>query len=259
MSARKERSRQMMEIHGYGSQIAQGVFKIRSQTDPDKHYKVKRDGDKLVCSCPDHFKRMADCKHIHTALDMIKKKKKKKKRCYANEPVHVIERAKIPVCKFCDSGRIVKAGLKKNKNGTMQMFKCQDCQKRFTMNYGFEKKQFSDRTITQALWMYFQRMIVRDIADNFEMMGLGVSFKTTYNWVDKYSKMASQYINKIVPRVGNWFRADEVWVKIAGKQCYLFASMDDNTMYWLASDLADNKFHHNADSLVVVTKNMANL
>ena len=57
-----------------------------------------------------------------------------------------------------------------------------------------------------------------------------------------------------IPRVGNWFRADEVWVKIAGHQCYLFASMDDDTRYWLASDLADNKFQHNADSLLSMTK-----
>ena len=64
----------MMATPRYGSQIAQGVFKIRSQTDPEEYYEVKQDGDKLVCSCPDHFKRMADCKHIHMALEMIKKK-----------------------------------------------------------------------------------------------------------------------------------------------------------------------------------------
>ena len=49
MSARKDRSRQMMGTSGFGSQVAQGVFKIRSQTDPEKHYEVKQDGDKLVC------------------------------------------------------------------------------------------------------------------------------------------------------------------------------------------------------------------
>ena len=30
--------------------------------------------------------------------------------------------------------------------------------------------------------------------------------------------------------------------------------MDDDTWYWLASDLADNKFQHNADSLLAMTK-----
>jgi len=35
----------------------------------------------------------------------------------------------------------------------------------------------------------------------------------------------------IVPRVGGWFRADEMWIKIGGRQCYLFASMDDDTRW----------------------------
>ena len=252
MSARKERSRQMMEVPGYGSQIAQGVFKIRSQTDPSKHYEVKQDGDKLVCSCPDHFKRNADCKHIHTALEMIKKK-----RCYANEPVRILERSKLQICKFCDSGNIKKWGTRKNKKGVSQLFKCMDCSKRFTTNFGFEKRQFDEATITGAMQMYFTGMSVRDIADHYEMLGVDVSFKTIYNWVSDYSRMTTRYINGIVPRVGNWFRADEVWVKIAGKRCYLFASMDDDTRYWLASDIADNKFHHNADSLVAMTKKQA--
>ena len=94
-----------METPGYGSQTAQGTFRIRSQTDPEKHYEVKETGNGLTCSCPDHESRNADCKHIHTALEMIKQKKR-----YANEPVKILERSKIPVCKHCDSGNIRKWG-----------------------------------------------------------------------------------------------------------------------------------------------------
>ena len=54
---------------------------------------------------------------------------------------------------------------------------------------------------------------------------------TVYRRIDKYSKMTAQYLNGIAPRAGNWFRADEIWVKIAEKQGYLFASMDDDTRY----------------------------
>lgn len=75
-----------------------------------------------------------------------------------------------------------------------------------------------------------------------------------YNWVADYSKLGSKYLNEIVPRTGNWIRADEVWIKVAGEQKYLFASMDDDTRYWLASDMADTKFQHNADNLLELTK-----
>ena len=102
--------------------------------------------------------------------------------------------------------------------------------------------------------MYYSGMSVRDISNHYEMMGTEVSFKTIYNWVDKYSKMTSTYLNGIIPRVGDWFRADEVWIKVAGEQKYLFASMDDDTRYWLASDIAETKFQHNADTLLELTK-----
>ena len=49
----------------------------------------------------------------------------------------------------------------------------------------------------------------------------------------------------------------EQWLEMSRiEQCknYLFASMDDDTRYWLANDIADNKFHHNADSLLQLAK-----
>ncbi len=168
-----------------------------------------------------------------------------------------MERAKLKKCKFCDSGNIIKKGFKKNKSGKLQKFKCNDCKRGFTTNFGFEKKQFDESIITQTMQIYYSKMSVRRIADHFEMIGIDVSYKTIYNWISQYSKMTSKYLDGIVPRVGDWFRADEVWVKINGDQCYLFASMDDDTRYWLASDLADNKFQHNADNLLKMTKEQA--
>ena len=252
MNPRTQRAKQMIELPNSASQIDHGKFEVRSQTDPTKSYLVSVTGNGLVCTCKDHTTRKADCKHIKIILQKIKNK-----RCYSNQSFRIMERSNLKLCKFCDSGRIVKAGLKKNKNCTMQRFKCQDCKKRFTVNFEYEKKQSNENTITGALQMYYSGMSVRKIADHYEMLGVDVSFKTIYNWVTAYSQMTSTYLNGIVPRVGNWFRADEVWVKMNGEQCYLFASMDDDTRYWLASDVADNKFHHNTDNLLEMTKRQA--
>ena len=114
--------------------------------------------------------------------------------------------------------------------------------------------RYDDVIITRALQMYYSKMSVRRIADCLEQEDIDVSYRGVYGWVEKYSKMTSKYLNGIVPRVGNWFRADEVWVKINGEQNYLFASMDDDTRYWLASDIAETKFQHNADNLLRMTK-----
>ncbi len=195
--------------------------------------------------------RGADCKHIKVILELVRK------NAFGHEGFRIMERSRLNLCKFCDSGNVVRKGLKKNKSSTMQMFKCKDCKKRFTANFGFENRRFDESTITGALQMYYTGMSVRDISNHYEMLGISVSHKTVYNWVKDYSRMTLTYLNGIVPRVGSWFRADEVWIKISRKQCYLFASMDGDTRYWLASDLADNMFQHNADSLLQLTKSQA--
>ena len=116
--------------------------------------------------------------------------------------------------------------------------------------------RYDSRTITQAIQMYYQGMSVRDIECNFEMMGIDVDHSSIYDWVCKYSTMVGKYLNEIVPRTNErtMVRADEVWIKVNGEQKYLFASMDDDTRYWLSSDMAETKFQHNADKLLELTK-----
>jgi transposase-like protein len=249
MNPRTQRAKQMMETGSNVSQFASDKFTVRSQTNPEKSYTITKTDNGLVCECPDHQTRNADCKHIKIVLEVIMKNK-----CYQDNTFRIMERAKLQLCKFCDSGRITKKGMRKTKDGNTQIFKCLDCNKRFSTNFGFEKMRHDESTITGALQMYYSGMSTRDISNHYEMMGIQVSDVAVYKWICKYSTMASNYLNEIVPRVGNWVRADEVWVKVAGEQKYLFASMDDDTRYWLASDLADTKFQHNADKLLELTK-----
>ena len=62
-----------------------------------------------------------------------------------------MEQTKCQVCKYCDSGNIIKKGTRQNKNSNRQIFKCNDCLKKFTANFGFEKRQFSEETITGGI------------------------------------------------------------------------------------------------------------
>ena len=111
-----------------------------------------------------------------------------------------MERAKLRLCKFCDSGNVIKKGSRKNRHGNIPKFKCKDCQREFITNFGFEKMRHDSRTITQALQMYYQGMSVRDIETNLKMVGIDMDHSSVYDWVAKYSGMASNYLNEIVPR-----------------------------------------------------------
>lgn len=251
MNTRKQRAQSMMESTGYATQINHDTFKVRSQTNPNNFYIISKTENGLTCQCKDHLCRKADCKHIKIILEIIKKNK-----CYRNNTFRIMERSKLKLCKYCDSGKIIKKGTRKNKNCNAQIFKCLDCKKRFTANFGFEKTRFDVNTITGALQMFYSGMSTRDISNHYDMMGIEVSDVAVYKWICKYSTMVSKYLNEIVPRTSDrlMVRADEVWIKVNGKQNYLFASMDDESRYWLASDMAETKFQHNADTLLKLTK-----
>lgn len=251
MNARKQRANTMMETKGHCSQIDSDNFEVRSQTNPDNFYIVSKTENGLKCQCKDHTCRKADCKHIKIVLEIIKNN-----QCHRNNTFRIMERSKLSLCKFCDSGKIIKKGFKKNMSGKLQIFKCNDCKRKFTTNFGFEKKQNEDSTITGSLEMYFSGMSVRDISRQHRRMGIKISHMTIYRWVAQYSKLGSEYVDKIVPRIGDWIRADEAFIRVSGKMNYLFSTMDDETRFWLIGEMADTKFQHQADKLLVSTVNM---
>ena len=117
MNQRKQKAKQMMEKPNFASQIDHGKFEVRSQTNPEKYYLVSTTGNGLVCECKDHTTRKADCKHIKIILEKIKKKS-----CHSNQPFRIMERSKLKLCKYCDSGRLIKRGVRKNKNGNIQRY-----------------------------------------------------------------------------------------------------------------------------------------
>ena len=252
MNKRKQQATQILDTPNTIAQVDVDKFKVKSMSVPDKYYVVSRTGTGLVCECPDHQYHKSDCKHIKSILTIIKQN-----RGYTNNEFKIMERAKLQLCKFCDSGNITKKGTRKNKSGSVQIYKCLECQKRFTVNFGFEKTRVAESTITGAMQMYFSGMSVRDIANHYEMMGIKINASSVYRWIAKYSKMVEKYLKEIIPRTVDrtWVRADEVWLKVAGDKKYLFASIDDQTRYFLAYDMADTKFQHNTDRLLELTKN----
>ena len=92
-----------------------------------------------------------------------------------------MERAKLNLCKYCSSGNIKKDSFCTNKRGKLQSFKCLECERKFTSNFGFEKICVAPSTIISAMWIYFTGMLVCDTANHYEMMGIKISHMTVYN------------------------------------------------------------------------------
>ena len=235
MNPRTQRASQMMEQPDCAVQFSPEKFSVRSQSIPQIHYIVSKTDNELVCDCPDHIKRKSDCKHIKIILELIRKNQ-------ANtQEFRMMDRSSLVLCKFCDSGRLKKDGIRKNRKGDVQQYKCLDCKKRFVLNLGFEKMRYDSVLITRALQMYFSGMSVRDIADCFEQEEIDVSYQTIYNWVEKYSKMVADYVKGIVPRVSETWRTDEIFMKIKDNMKLQYSMLDHKTRYMITQYVADTK------------------
>ena len=66
-----------------------------------------------------------------------------------------------------------------------------------------------------------------------------------------------KYVEKIQPKVSGTWRADEMYIKFRGNIKYMFALMDDQTRYWIAQEVADTKFSHDARQLLRSAKETA--
>jgi len=83
-----------------------------------------------------------------------------------------------------------------------------------------------------------------------------VSHVAVGKWIKKYVRLMQNYVEKIVPKVGDTWRADEIYMKIKGDQKYLFAMMDDETRFLIAQEVAETKEKHDARLLFFRAKRL---
>ena len=160
-------------------------------------------------------------------------------------------------CIFCNSKSIKKKGIRKNKTHSIQKYQCRQCNRYFSINLGFEKMHASPQVITSAMQLYFTGESLRGVQKFLRLQGVNMSHVLIYNWVKKYAQLMDDYLKTITPQVGEKWHADEVWLKVKGDRKYLFAMMDNETRFWIAQEVADSKFKHDARSLLKIGKGVA--
>ncbi len=227
------KGQQIAEREGEVSRIDENAYKVHSQT-TDVWYSVIRSGTVWFCACPDFNYRDIKCKHIFAVELSVALRSR-------IEQSRVIEPLDIQSCLYCYSRNIVRRGILHNKNGDIQRFGCKDCGKRFVRNLGFEHLKASPQTVTGALQLYFSGESLRNTTKFLKLQGVKVSHQTIHNWITKYVGLMEKYLDQITPNLGDTWRADELYLKVKGDMKYLFAMMDNDTRFWIAQQVSDNK------------------
>jgi len=210
-------------------------------------YLVSKVEDDWVCECPDHKFRGLKCKHIWAVEFSLKLREEVEKDT-------VVEQIAIAECVCCRSQKLKKNGVRHNRSGSIQRFYCHSCGKTFSINIGFERMKHNPQAITTAMQLYFSGESLRNTQKSLRLLGVEVSHQTVYNWIDKYVTLMEKYIDKLRPKVSDIWRADELWVKVKGDMKYVFAIMDDETRFWIAQEVAESKYKHDARKLFQMAK-----
>jgi len=245
---RQERGLQIAQMGNQIRRMNGQTYYVRSQSG-NGGYRVSETTDGWTCECPDHKFRGIKCKHIISIEISLSLRAEVAVRRI--EPID-----NLTECIFCGSSNIVKDGVRKNKSGTIQKFYGRDCGHYFTFNIGFERMKHSPQAITSAMQLYFSGESLRNTMKSLRLLGVEVSYKTIHNWINKYVKLMKTYVESFMPNVSDTWRADELYVKIKGDMKYLFALMDDETRFWIAQEVAESKYKHDARSLFQLGKKL---
>ena len=246
VDAREQRGITIAHLSGQVKSVEDSFYLVKSQSGNGK-YEVSLTEHGWSCTCPDHEFRGVKCKHIW-AVEISSKIKEQVKSGI------VIEEVAVSTCIFCHSGDVKKFGVRRNKSGGIQRFLCRTCGKTFSVNIGFERMRHSPQAITSAMQLYFSGESLRKTAESLKLIGTTVSYKTIENWITKYVTLMRIYVEKIIPNVGDTWRADELYVKVKGDMKYLFALMDDETRFLIAQEVAESKYRHDARRLFEMGK-----
>ncbi|MYH04469.1 MAG: DDE-type integrase/transposase/recombinase [Cenarchaeum sp. SB0669_bin_11] len=234
ISTRQQRGQLIANMKNQIYRIDDTHYKVNSQSN-NKQYDIISTEYGWTCSCPDHKYRHVCCKHIH-AVEISKRMRD------AVQKTVIIPQIDLGSCKFCSSENIVKNGTKQlKKGGSVQLYKCKDCGKKFRHNLGFERKQATPEQITMAVDLVFSGLSTRKTAFALKGMNIKVTHQTVLNWTTEYSRLMDKFMDKIQPQVGEQWRTDELYLKIKGNRKYLFAMLDSETRFWIAKMIATHK------------------
>lgn len=100
----------------------------------------------------------------------------------------------------------------------------------------FKRHRYPKTIILQAVYFKLRfTLSYRDVEELLEIRGVKVDHSTIQRWVFKFSTFVESNMNKRKNVVGNSWRMDETYIKVGGKDRYLYRAVDQqgNTVDFL--------------------------
>jgi len=93
----------------------------------------------------------------------------------------------------------------------------------------YKRHRFPSEIISYAVWLYYRfNLSHRDIEDLLAQRGITVSYESIRLWCNKFGPKYASRLKRKHRGYGDTFFIDEVFVKIGGKQHYLWRAVDQD-------------------------------
>ena len=93
----------------------------------------------------------------------------------------------------------------------------------------YKRHRFPPDVISYAVWLYYRfNLSHRDIEDLLAERGITVSYESIRLWCIKFGSLYARRLKRKHQGYGDTFFIDEVFVKINGKQHYLWRAVDQD-------------------------------
>jgi putative transposase len=91
----------------------------------------------------------------------------------------------------------------------------------------YRRHRFAAPIIQHAIWLYLRfTLSYRDVEDLLAERGLDLSYETVRRWVLKFGPVLARRLRQGRPRPSDRWHLDEMVVRIAGRQMYLWRAVD---------------------------------
>ena len=95
------------------------------------------------------------------------------------------------------------------------------------VHLSYRRHRFPPPIIQHAIWLYLRfTLSYRDVEELLAERGLDISYETVRRWVLKFGPMIARNLRQRRPRPSDQWHLDEMVVRIAGRQMYLWRAVD---------------------------------
>jgi putative transposase len=151
-------------------------------------------------------------------------------------------------CKNCGSEAVVKFGSYKG----VQRYYCKICKRKFKGDDDVFHMKVPAEYVNRAVGEYYAGLSINDVRQLLKQdYNYYPSKSVVFQWVNKYTDMATKQFKNEHPRVGDVWVADETLLNLDGEHSIWFYDIiDTKTRFLLASRVAISRTTHDAQVLM---------